>query len=134
MGRTVGLRTRLPCSWQDRPSRDIHGDRGGTATWAGSEHQAPGENGALAGVPDSKGTFQQPLSKATRLLENSRPQCALFKGKMPGCSGDGSILRHLAHLPINSCRAFHCAVRTEQSPIDGCIGQLKTAINHSDTY
>ena len=96
--------------------------------WAGSNPRASEENGALASVlcgdlsPQAsccKETFQLSVSKPSHFLVSTRrPPCALFKGKMPVCSGDGSILRHqVLLLFINSCRAFHCAMMYGTSPL-----------------
>lgn len=62
--------------------------------------------------------FQLSLSKPSQFLVSTRPQCALFKGKMPACSGDGSILRSPALLPFtHSCRALHCSTMYGTSPL-----------------
>lgn len=78
-----------------------------------------------------KETFPRSLSVPPHFLVSMRAQWALFEGKTPECSGDGSILRHLAHLLEQQLQSIPLSHVWNKSPIDGCMGQLTPAIHHS---
>lgn len=114
------------CIWQEVPNSYMHsgleaydvGRKQPQGIW---REWSPGQCTVLGPVSQAsccKETFQLSLSEPSHFLVSTRPQYAAFKGKMPVCSGDGSILRHLARLLfINSCRAFHCAIMYGTSPL-----------------
>lgn len=63
-----------------------------------------------------KETFPRSLSVPPHFLVSMRAQWALFEGKTPKCSGDGSILRHLAHLLWTTAAEHSTESCVEQVP------------------